>query len=169
MRVFTPSPNSVPSGSTMPARPPGLSSFMMQHEKQVGRLAGAELGGEVGLDAVLLHAAERRVGDDDVDALLRPQSRSGRASVLSWRTLRGHVDAVQQHVGHAQHVRQVLLLDAGEASWIARSSSAVFACLRRCSMAQVRKPPVPQAGSRIVSPSRGLTCSTMNWVTARGV
>ena len=27
----------------------------------------------------------------------------------------GHVDAVQQQVGHAQHVRQVLLLDAGEA------------------------------------------------------
>ena len=27
----------------------------------------------------------------------------------------GDVDAVQEQIGHAQHVRQVLLLDAGEA------------------------------------------------------
>ncbi len=51
------------------------------------------------------------------------------------------------------------------------SSSSFFACLRRWSIAQVRKPPVPQAGSSTVSRSAmpGLTCSTMNSVTARGV
>ena len=35
-------------------------------------------------------------------------------------------------------------------------------------MAAVRKPPVPQAGSRIVSPSLGSIIWTMNCVTARG-
>ena len=52
-----------------------------------------------------------------------------------------------------------------------RWSASVFACLRRCSIAQTRKPPVPQAGSRIVSrfARLGFTCSTMNCVTARGV
>ena len=38
-----------------------------------------------------------------------------------------------------------------------------------CSMDVVKKPPVPQAGSIIFSPSCGLMISTMNWVTARGV
>jgi hypothetical protein len=36
-------------------------------------------------------------------------------------------------------------------------------------MAHTRKPPVPVAGSSTFSPSWGLTMSTMNWVTARGV
>ena len=42
-----------------------------EDEEEVGGLAGAELAGEVGLDAVFLHAAEGRVGDDDVDVFLR--------------------------------------------------------------------------------------------------
>ena len=93
----------------------GLEQLHEQHEEQVGGLAGAELGGEVGLDAVLLHAAEGRVGDDDVHAVLgRPVAqRAGQRVVVA--DVGGHVDAVQQHVGHAQQVRQVLLLDAGEA------------------------------------------------------
>ena len=47
----------------------GLEQPHDEDEEQVGGLAGAELGGEVGLDAVLLHAAEGRVGDDDVHAV----------------------------------------------------------------------------------------------------
>jgi hypothetical protein len=36
-------------------------------------------------------------------------------------------------------------------------------------MEQVRKPPVPQAGSSSVSPGLGSVIFTMNEVTARGV
>ena len=40
-----------------------------QREEQVGRLAGAEVLREVGLDAVLLAPAEGRIGEDDVHAV----------------------------------------------------------------------------------------------------
>ncbi len=49
----------------------GLEDFHEQHKEEIGGLAGAELRGVVGLDAVLLHPAEGRIGDDDVHALLR--------------------------------------------------------------------------------------------------
>jgi hypothetical protein len=63
----------------------------------------------------------------------------------------GHLDAVQDHVGSAQQVRHRLLLDAENAALQnGASSSTVFtSCLRTCSIEQVRKPPVPQAGSMI--------------------
>ena len=54
--------------------------------------------------------------------------------------------------------------------WSCSSSSASLTYfVRTWSMVQVRKPPVPQAGSSTVSPSLGSTWSTMNCVTARGV
>ena len=68
-RVFTPSPNSEPSGSTTAARPSGFEQADDQGEEQVGRLAGLEMLREVGLDAVLLAPAEGRIGEDDVDAV----------------------------------------------------------------------------------------------------
>ena len=115
MRVFTPSPNSVPSGSTRPGAAAGLEQLHEQHEEQIGGFAGAELGREVGFDAVFFHAAERRIGDDDIHALLRaPVAQRARQRVVVPH-VGGDVDAVQQQVGHAQHMRQVLLLDAGEA------------------------------------------------------
>jgi hypothetical protein len=132
----------------------GLEDLHQQHEEEVGGLAGAELGGVVGLDAVLLHAAEGRVGDDDVHALLRPQSRRGRARVLSWRTLEGtSMPCSSRLVMHRTCGRCFFSMPAKQ-SWMVRSSASVLACLRRCSMAQTRKPPVPQAGSRMVSPRR---------------
>ena len=60
MRVLMPSPKSVPSGRTIAARPPGFEQLHDEHEEQVGRLPGAEVGREVVLDPVLLHA--RRTG-----------------------------------------------------------------------------------------------------------
>jgi hypothetical protein len=100
-----------------------LSRQLDQDQEQVGGLAGAEGGREVVLDAVLFHAAEGRVGDDDVHAvrLVRSLFR-GRARVLSWRMRGGHLDAVQQHVGGAEQVRELLLFDAVDAAagWRAR-------------------------------------------------
>ena len=68
-RVLTPSPNSVPSGSTTAARPPGFEQADDEGEEQVGRLAGAEVLREVALDAVFLAPAEGRIGEHDVDAV----------------------------------------------------------------------------------------------------
>ena len=115
MRVLTPSPKRVPSGRTRPARPPGLEDLHEEDEEEVGRLAGAELGGEVGLDAVLLHAAKGRVGDDDVHSLLRAPVAQGAGEGVVVADVGGDVDAVEEQVGHAEDVRQVLFLDAREA------------------------------------------------------
>ncbi len=93
----------------------GLEDLHEEHEEEVGGLAGAELGGVVGLDAVLLHATERRVGDDAVHALLRAPVAQGTGEGVVVADVGGDVDAVQEEIGHAQDVREVLLLDAGEA------------------------------------------------------
>ena len=93
----------------------GLEDLHEEHEEEVGGLAGAELGGVVGLDAVLLHAAEGRVGDDDVHALLRAPVAQGAGEGVVVADGGGDVDAVQEEIGHAQDVREVLFLDAGEA------------------------------------------------------
>jgi len=93
----------------------GLENLHQEHEKEVGGFAGAELGGEIGLDAVLFHAAEGRVGDDDIHALFRSPVAQGASQGVVVADVGGHVNAVQEEIGHAQHVREVLLLDAGEA------------------------------------------------------
>src|SRR5687768_7545038 len=54
------------SGST--ARPEELHE---QHEEKIGSLASTKLSREVRLVAIFLHAAKRRVRNDDVHALLR--------------------------------------------------------------------------------------------------
>jgi hypothetical protein len=70
---------------------------------------------------------------------------------------------VEHHVRHAEQVRERLLLDAVDAPLQDGLVAAVFTYFfRMCSMAQVRKPPVPQAGSSTFSPSFGSTWSTMN-------
>ena len=57
-------------GQHEPGAAAGLEDLHEEHEEQIGGLPGAELGGIIRLDAVLLHAAEGRIGDDDVHAFL---------------------------------------------------------------------------------------------------
>ncbi len=90
----------------------GLEDLHQEHEEEVGGLAGAELGRVVGLDAVLLHAAEGWVGDDDIHALLRAPVAQWAGKRVVVTNVRGDIDAVQHQVGHAENMRQVLLLDA---------------------------------------------------------
>lgn len=103
-------------GEDQPSAAAGLEDLHQEHEEQIGRLARAELGGEVGLDAVLLHAAEGGIRDDHIHALLRRPvaQRAGQRVVMV--DVGRYVNAVQQQIGHAQDVRQVLFLDAGEAA-----------------------------------------------------
>ena len=113
-RVFTPSPNSEPSGSTTAARPPGFKQADDEGEEQVGRLPRAEMLREVRLDAVLLASAEGRIGEHDVHAVrLRVADVGPRQRVVVAHEARV-LDAVQQHVGDAEHVGKLLLLDRAQ-------------------------------------------------------
>ena len=85
-----------------------------QGEEQVRRLPGAEVLREVALDAVLLLAAEGRVGEHDVHAVLAlPADIGPRQGVVVAHEARVF-DAVQQHVGDAEHVGKLLLFDGAE-------------------------------------------------------
>ena len=89
----------------------GLEQTNDEGQEQVGRLARLEVLGEVAFDAVFLAAAEGRVGEDDFHAVglavadVRPGQRvvvADEARVLN---------AVKEHVGHAEHVWQWLLFN----------------------------------------------------------
>jgi hypothetical protein len=85
--------------------------------------------------------------------------------------LAGHIDAVQQHVGGAQQVRQLLFSMPRISVSMAALSAAldlVETWLRKWSMAR-SKPPVPQAGSITVSPELGFTVGHELGDGARGV
>ena len=86
-----------------------------EDEEHVGRLAGADIRGIVGADAIVFHAAKGWIGDDAVHALgelpIVPAFGEG-VAVLDHA---GHVDAVQHHVGDAEQVGKLLFLDAADA------------------------------------------------------
>lgn len=86
-----------------------------ERHEEVGGLAGAVGGGEVVFDAVLLGAAEGRVGDDDLDPVLLAVVLVGAAEGVVVADVGRGVDAVQDHVGRAEHVRQRLFLHAMDA------------------------------------------------------
>ena len=65
---------------------------------------------EVALDAVLLPPAEGRVGEDDVDAVGLGVADVGPGQGVVVADEAGILDAVQQHVGDAEHVRKLLFL-----------------------------------------------------------
>ena len=111
-RVFTPSPNKVPSGSTTAARPPGLSELDDQHQEQVCGLAGAELTREIVLNAVLLHAAKRRIGQHHVNPVAHTDVAQGPSERVVVPNAGRHINTMHDHVGGTQQVRQGLLLHA---------------------------------------------------------
>ena len=81
-----------------------------QGEEQVRGLPRAEVLREVALDAVFLLAAEGGVGEHDVNAVLPRPARVGAGQGVVVAHEAWILDAVQQHVGHAQHVGKLLLL-----------------------------------------------------------
>lgn len=88
-----------------------LEDMHDQDEKEIGGLAGLVHGGEVRLDPVLFHAAERRVRYDHVHPV--PDrvvlQRAGKGVVVP--DLDRDIDAVQHHVRDAEQVWHRLLLD----------------------------------------------------------
>ena len=94
--------------------PAGLQQPHDQGQEQVGGFLGSKVLGEVALDAVFFLAAEGRVGQHDVDAvLLLPADVGPRQGVVVTHEA-GVLDAVQQHVGDAQHVRKLLFLHGAQ-------------------------------------------------------
>ena len=160
IRAQTPSPNSVPLGTTTAARP-GLrrGALQLAHDElqeQQRRLGGLLVVGKVAVDAALLLAAEGRVGQDDVDAV--SVADLGQREAQAVAADRSSATPGRAAAGSSgQQVRQRLGLAAEDALRSAASarSSTVWHCFSRCLNASTRKPPVPQAGSSIVSPSCG--------------
>ena len=97
----------------------GGAAFWLQDaddegEEEVGGLAGLEVLGEVALDAVFLAPAEGRIGENDVHAIDWRVADVGPRQRVVVAHEAGILNAVQQHVGDAEHVRQLLLLDRAQ-------------------------------------------------------
>ena len=125
MRAHTPSPNSVPFGTTTAARagrdaalrrpvsqrddPFQLPHDELQKEQRgLGRLLVLR---EIALDALLLLAAERRIGEDHVHAIALADVGELEAERIAGVNLR-RIEAVQQQVHLAEQIRQRLRLAA---------------------------------------------------------
>ncbi len=94
----------------------GLEQAYEEGEKQVRGFLGAEVRREVGLDTVLLFAAEGRVGEDDVHPVSLAVADVGPGQGVVVAHEAGVLDAVEQQVGDAEHMRELLLLHRAQAS-----------------------------------------------------
>ena len=88
---------------------------MNSAKKQVGGFLGAEVRGKVGINAVFFLAAKRRIGEDDVHpvGLAIADIRPCQSVVVAHEA--GVFNAVQQHIGDAEHVRKLFLLHGAQA------------------------------------------------------
>ena len=120
MRAQTPSPNSVPLGTTTAARAGRLGGSRLalelahdELEEQQRRFRGLPVFGEIALDALLLLAAEGRIGEDHVHAIFLADFGELEAQSVAGVDLR-RVQAVQQQVHLAEQIRQGLWLAADD-------------------------------------------------------
>ena len=170
MRVLIPSPNKKPSGKTNAARPPVLSRCMIKTKnksavsrvlKVAGKLVSIPSSSIPPNGGLVTITSTRSLG---------PQLIRGLAKVLSCRILLGTsmpckiILVVHSKCGMGFFSMPKILFCK-----TASSSTVLTAWRRICSIAQDKKPPVPQAGSMTFSANCGLTCCTINSVTARGV
>ena len=151
MRAQTPSPNSVPLGTTTAARAgrPGRCRLAVQlahdelQEQQRG-LGGLPVLREVALDALLLLAAKGRVGEDHIHPVLLADLGELEAQGVAGVDVR-RIEAVQQQVHLAEQIGQGLRLAPEQRPLLQapcgrpRSSPAWLRWLN----ASTRNPPVP--------------------------
>ena len=131
IRAHTPSPNSVPLGTTTAARArtdASIASYwragavrpQLPHdelEEEQRGFGGLFVFGEIALDAFLLLAAEGRVGEDDVHAVALADVGELEAKGVAGVNLR-RVEAVQQQVHLAEQIRQRLGFAAEERAFL---------------------------------------------------
>ena len=97
----------------------GSPSFWLENaddesQEKVRGLAGLEVLGEVAFDPVFLASAEGRIGENDIDTVscciadIRPRQRV----VVTDETR--VLDAMQEHIGNTEHVRELLFLDGAQ-------------------------------------------------------
>lgn len=116
MRAQTPSPKSVPFGTTTAARPGFLSPPQLAHdelEEEQGGFGGAFVVGEIVLNAFFLRATEGRIGENHIHALLVADFRELVAQRVAGVYARG-VKSVQQKVHLAEQIGQRFWLAALE-------------------------------------------------------
>ena len=89
-----------------------LQQMHDQRHEQIGGFPRLIFSREVLLDAVLFHAAKRRIGDDAVDPFLAVIILQRPAEGVVVANVGGHINPVQHHVGHRQHVGQRLLFNS---------------------------------------------------------
>ena len=130
------------------------------HE-EVGRLGACEVGGKMALHVRLLATAVGGIHEDDVELVALGVVQDVVQEGVGVEHLR-HVQVVQEHVRDAEHVGELLLLDAVDGVAVGLAVFSSFSQL-------VMKPPVPQAKSAIFSPIFGSIIFAMKSVTARGV
>ena len=84
-------------------------------QEQVCGFLGAEVLGEVAFDAVFFFAAEGGVGQHNIDSvfLFPADVGAGQGVVVTHEA--GVLNAVQEHVGDAQHVRKLFFLNGAQA------------------------------------------------------
>ena len=99
-------------------------TILDDHHKEVGCLAGCKVAGEVALHFVLLVSAIRWIHQDNIETVIIRivQDILGErvAMIDLWR-----IDIVEQHIGDAKHVGELLLLDSVDALGIGLS---LFGC-----------------------------------------
>ncbi|MNN75392.1 hypothetical protein D3C81_1916930 [compost metagenome] len=86
-----------------------FQDFDDELQEQVGSFTGAQIGREVLLDAILFGAAKGRVGEDHIDIAIPARQRLVEGIAVA--NLHRYLNAVQQHIGGAKEVRQLLLLN----------------------------------------------------------
>ena len=123
---MTPSPKSEPSGRTTAARPPGSEQTDDEGQKEIGCFARLEMLGKVAFDAVFFFAPEGRIGEDDVHAVGLAIADIGPGQGVVVADKGRVVDAVQEHVGDAEHVRKLFFLAGAQACCMVCSSFGVL-------------------------------------------
>ena len=92
----------------------GFQDANYKGQEEVGSLASLEVFGEVTFDAVFLTPTERRIRKNDVHAIrLRVADVRPRKCVVVVDES-GILNAVQEHIGDAEHVRELFLLDCSQ-------------------------------------------------------
>ena len=111
----------------------GLQQANDEREEKIGCLSCLKVFGEVGLDAVFLAASKGRIGEHDIHAVAGRVTDIGSRESVVVADEAGILDAVQQHVGDAEHVRKLLLLHGAQglpacAARLQASSHSACAC-----------------------------------------
>ncbi len=149
----------------------GLEQTDDERQKQIGGFLGAEVRGEVASRCRPPPAAEGRIGEDDVHAVAVAVADIGPGQGVVVADEAGVLDAVQQHVGDAEHVRQLLLFHGPQAGLQALLVLSLFHVVLAHVADRAGEKAAGAAGGVEEDFARawGSMRSTMKAVTARGV